>query len=801
MKFSLDWLREWIDLPDSVEELENRLTVAGLEIEEILRGGPDLSALRVGQVLEHGRHPDADRLSLCQVDLGEGDPLAIVCGAPNVAAGQKVAVATHGVTLPDGTRIKRSKIRGVVSNGMICSRRELGLGDESEGILVLADDAPVGAPLPQVLPAGDVVLDVEITPNRGDWVSMLGMAREVRAHFGGTLCMPPLDCSETGTPAQESVRVAVEDAAGCHRYVARVVRGVRVGPSPEWLQRRLEAAGLRAINNVVDVTNLVMLALGQPLHAFDLAKLRGGVVRVRAAATEEKIATLDGQTRQLTRDDLVIADDGGAIAIAGVMGGSDSEVTDATDDILIESAHFHPSRVRRTARRLGLHSDASYRFERGVDPEGTSRAASRAARLIQELAGGEIAPGAVEGVGDPPPRTTEIRLEPARANRLLGTDIDADAMIGLLARVDIVAEPAGEQLVCRPPSYRNDLHIPEDLVEEVARVHGYDRIEPTLPAGELAGASQPAARALQDAARDALCAAGLIELMTFSAFASEDLERLRLAEDDPRRRAVAIQNPIQAGMPLLRTTLVPSLLRAAQLNLARQLDAVRVFEVSRVFRARAAGELPEERLEAAALVAGEAAAGFWERSDVPLFFRAKGVAERLLEALQHDAAFRAGSDEPFLHPAVSGHFEVGGRRVCAVGDLHPETAAQYGIEAAAALVVVDLEALVELPTSPRRYAAVSLQPRARRDLAVLLDRDVPAGEVLEAIRRTAGSDLQDATMFDRYEGRGVAEGKVSVAFRLDFQRLDRAMTDAEVGKATDKVVRMLAKRFDGELRG
>lgn len=800
MKFSLGWLREWIDLPGSVEALEERLTVGGLEIEEVIAGGPDLSALRVGHVRERNPHPDADRLSVCTVDLGGDEPLEIVCGAPNVAAGQKVAVATHGVTLPDGTRIKRSKIRGVKSNGMICSRRELGLGDEHEGILVLDPEAPVGAPLPTALPPGDVVLDVEITPNRGDWVSMLGMAREVRAQFGGTLRLPPVDCPEEGPPAEDAVRIAVEDGEGCHRYVGRVVRGVRVGPSPAWLQERLESAGLRPVNNVVDVTNLVLLEFGQPLHAFDLARLRGGVVRVRAAEPEEKIETLDGQTRQLAAEDLVIADAGGAVAVAGVMGGAGSEVSEETRDVLIESAHFRPARVRRTARRLGLHTDASYRFERGVDPEGAGRAASRAARLIQELAGGSVARGAVEALGSPAPRTAEIRLDPARVNRLLGTELAADEMVALLARVDVEAGPSGGLLRCRPPVYRNDLHIPEDLVEEIARIHGYDRIGATLPGAALAGASQPAERALAHAARDGLCGAGLVELITFSACAPEDLDHLRLAPGDPRRRAVAIANPIQAGTPLLRTTLVPSLLRAARYNLARQQEAVRAFEVSRVFRARGAGELPEERLEAVALLAGEAGAGFWSRGDVPLFFHAKGVAERLLDGWGHPVAFRPGSDEPFLHPAVCGTFQVAGRDVAAVGELHPETAAAYELEGPVALVVVDLEGLGALPGATRRYAGVSSQPRVRRDLAVLLARDVAAGEVLEAIRASAGAALTGAAVFDRYEGRGVPEGKVSVAFRLDFQRPDRALTDAEVAKATDKVVRMISKRFGGELR-
>jgi phenylalanyl-tRNA synthetase beta chain len=423
MRVPLSWLAEWIDLPATPEALAERLTLAGLTVDRIERTGPDLSGLRVGSVLECARHPDAERLSVCRVDVGEGEPVEIVCGAPNVAAGQKVAVVLPGASLPDGTKIKKTKLRGVVSNGMICSERELGLGAGQEGILVLDPSARVGAPLAEAIRAGDAVLDVEITPNRGDWVSILGVAREVRAHFGGSLRLPPHAPQERGRPAAGSICISIDDPEGCRRYVGRVVRGVRVGPSPAWLRERLEAAGQRSKSNVVDVTNLVMLELGQPLHAFDLARVRGGEIRVRAATPGEKIRTLDGEIRALEPADLVIADAEGAVAIAGVMGGGDSEVGPATRDVLIEAAEFDPRRVRRSARRLGLHTEASYRFERGVDPEAVQRAADRAALLLAEIADGEVAAGAVVARGAEPERTREVRLDPARVNRLLGTEI------------------------------------------------------------------------------------------------------------------------------------------------------------------------------------------------------------------------------------------------------------------------------------------------------------------------------------------------------------------------------------------
>jgi phenylalanyl-tRNA synthetase beta chain len=800
MRVPLGWLSEWIPLPASVDELVERLTATGLEVEEILRTGPDLSGVRVGQVLERRAHPDADRLSVCRVDLGAGEPLEIVCGAPNVAAGQKVAVAALGSELPGGLRIKKSRIRGVVSNGMICSTRELGLGDDAEGILVLDPQAPVGAALPSVLATGETVLDVEITPNRGDWASLLGMAREVRASFGGTLRLPETKLRESGPPASEAVAIAIEDRAGCARYVGAVLRGVRIGPSPDWLVRRIEAAGFRAVNNVVDVTNLVMLEFGQPLHAFDLAKLRGGKVNVRAAEPGEKILTLDGHLRELARGDLVIADAEGAIALAGVMGGADSEVGATTRDVLLESAWFEPSRVRRSARRLGLASDASYRFERGVDPDGQRRAAERAARLIAEIAGGEVARDMIEVEGDPVAPADPIRLEPARVNRLLGSELSADEIRALLARVEVTALPTEpEALLCSPPRHRPDLRIAADLVEEVARIHGYDRIPSTLPAGALAGVSLPPRRAAREAVRSALVGAGLTELMTLPFVAADDAERLRLAPGDPRRRAVRVVNPIQAERPWLRTQLVSSLLRSAQANRTRQVDELRCFEIARVFRAGAAGALPDEPIEAVALLA-PGPPSLWRREPPPVFFEAKGVAERVLADCALEARFRGGEVEPFLHPGASGEFRLGRRRVAAVGELHPELAARFELDGPLALVIVDVDAIDAAGSAAPQAREVSRFPSVARDLAVLLGRDVAAGEVAEAIRVAGGPALQSVVVFDRFAGAGVPEGKVSVAFRLLFQRLDRTLTEAEVGQAMERVISMLAHRFAGELR-
>jgi phenylalanyl-tRNA synthetase beta chain len=800
MRLPLEWLAEWIDLPDE-DVLVERLDLGGFEDTLVEHAGPDLSALRVGHVLERGAHPNADRLSVCRVDVGDGETLEVVCGAPNVAAGQKVAFARTGTRLPDGTRLKKSKIRGVVSHGMICSARELGLGNDHAGILVLDPDAPVGAALSQVLKAGDGVLELGITPNRGDTASLLGVAREVRALLGGQIRPPETQPPETGTPAAETLRVYVDAPEACHLYVARVVRGVRPGPSPEWLQRRLEACGIRAIDCVVDVTNYVLMELGQPLHAFDLSTLRGGEVRVRWARPGEKLVTLDGETRELDADDLVIADAERAVALAGVMGGVDTEVSEGTLDVLIESAHFQPTSVRLSARRHGLRSEASYRFERGIDREGVRRAADRAARMLAELAGGRVAPGAVEVRGEAPPVTEEVRLEADRANRLLGTSLTSGEMRDLLERVGVTCqEPEPGVLVGRIPSHRNDLHVSQDLVEEVARIYGYERIPTTDPVARLSPVALPAQHALAERSRDALAAAGLIETVCFPFLAEADLAALRLAAGDRRRTPLRLVNPIREEEPCLRTLLLPSLLRVARQNLSRQADRVAVFEVSRAFLPRGGDALPEEPLQLAALLADSGAPRLWAPNPAPLFFQAKGVAERLLNQLGYVAAWRRGEPPPYLHPGASAALAVGEEVIGAVGELHPEVAAGFEIEVPCAVLELDLDALGRLPTPETRVREISRFPQVRRDLAVLVNRERPAAELQEAMHRAAGADCISVELFDRYEGRGVPEGRVSLAFRLVFQRSDRTLQDSDVTPAVERVVRMLAHRFGAELR-
>jgi phenylalanyl-tRNA synthetase beta chain len=484
------------------------------------------------------------------------------------------------------------------------------------------------------------------------------------------------------------------------------------------------------------------------------------------------------------------------------MGGAETEVRASTTDVLIESAHFAPVRVRRSARRLGLRTEASYRFERGIDREGVARAADRAARLLAELAGGTVSRGRVEARGEPAKQVGEIVLDPAHPGRLLGGAFSAETCVALLGRVGVQARLAADQkLHCSVPSWRNDLEIAQDLIEEIARIHGYDALEATLPSAVLAPVPVLPLRALGERARDALVALGLIEARFFPALFPEELDALRLPADHPLRRALRLANPIQGEGPLLCTTLLPGLLRAARRNLARQVDAVRLFEVARVFHARGPGELPDERLTAGALITGGERASLWApATPVPVFFEAKGAAERLLDELGQRATFVSGSDAPWLHPGASGELRRGDAVLCRFGELHPETAAAFGIAPACAVLELDLASLATRAAETPRYREVSPYPAVQRDLAVLLERAQPAGEVLDAIRKIAGQGLVSAAIFDRYEGKGIPEGRKSIAFRLVFQRLDRTLQDTEVGQAIERIVEMLRKRFGAELR-
>ncbi|HKJ23181.1 MAG TPA: phenylalanine--tRNA ligase subunit beta [Myxococcota bacterium] len=802
MRVPYEWLRELVAVPDGPEALAERLSLCALEVEEIER---PLAGVVVARLVETRPHPNADRLTLCTVDDGGEAPRSVVCGAKNMKAGDRVALATPGTELPGGLVIQKSKIRGEKSEGMLCAPDELGLGERHDGILILAGDAPVGEPAAGVLGLGSAVLEVALLPDRGDCASLFGLAREVASLYGLEAAPPDCRVAEKGGPVGEGVSVEVRDAARCPRYMARRVRGVAVGPSPEWLARRLLSVGARPINNVVDVTNLILHELGQPLHAFDAARIPGGRIVVRRATPGEPLTLLDGQAIELGEDDLVIADEARPIALAGVMGGADSAVSDATTDVILEAACFEPGTVRRTGRRHGLRSDSSYRFERGVDPDGVARALDRAAALLAEVAGGAVDAGAVDHWKrqERPP----IAFRPARVASFLGLDLDAAEVRRRLERVSLRVEGEGDTWSCHAPSWRWDLSEEADLLEEVVRLGGYAALPESLPAGAAAPPAPSPVRDTLERVREALRAEGYSECVNVAFQPAADLARLRLGEDDPRRsEAVPVANPIGEELALLRSTLWPGLLRGAQHNLRHGVDGLAHFEIARSFHGRLAKGLPNERRLVAAIAVPGASPGFWRAgegadADEAHFFDAKHALLAAARAAgAADVRLEPGDTGGHLHPGASGRAVAGKTLVGELGRLHPEVAAAFELPLGTVVFELDLDSLRGLGRPAPRYRPAPKFPSVQRDLALLVPEDVSAEGVEAEIRRAAGPRLEGVALFDRYVGKGIPEGRKSMAFRLTLRAADRTLQEKEITRITDKVVAALSRSLGAERR-
>lgn len=804
MRVSLDWLSDYVTLEQKPPELAEKLLNAGLEVGAIEDLAAGMEKVVVAEILTVAPHPRADRLSVCDVRALDKTH-HIVCGAKNMKPGDRVALALPGARLPNGLEIRKSRIRGEVSEGMICSEKELGFSDESAGIMILPADASVDAPLADCLDRNDTILDIELTPNRADCLSHLGVAREIAAISGAALRFPSFDTPEEGDDTGSITSVSIEDPERCPRYAARIIRGVKVGPSPDWLVARLEKVGVRPINNVVDVTNYVLFELGQPLHAFDLATLEERRIVVRRARAGEPFVTLDGVERKLDTDDLVIGDAKRPVAIAGVMGGEASEVREGTTDILLESAYFTPGGIRRTARRHGLKSEASHRFERGCDPEMVVRASNRAAALLAELTGGHVASGILDAYPAPVARTA-ITLDPARANALLGIALSADAMVDYLWRLGIEANISKGMIKAEAPSWRPDLRIAVDLIEEVARLYGYDQIPATLPRSPAQGGASQPVRRIETAAREVFTGFGFHEAITYSFVSPDWPDRLKLESDDPRRSLLRLRNPLREDQAAMRTSLIPGLLLAAQRNLRRDHASVRLFEVGKVFFDRSAKELPDENLMLGAVLCGEGRPGYWGKGTPADFYDAKGVVEALLDRLSvQGARFVAEGVSPYLHPGFSACVQWEKGRLGELGCIHPGIAEALELPENLYLVDLDLgEVLRAAGAQTGGFKALPRFPAARRDIAVVVDDHIEAGELVERIRSISDGDFQAALreiqVFDVYRGEGIPAGKKSIALRLAYRSEERTLRDSEVSAFQDRVLSRLADELGAELR-
>jgi phenylalanyl-tRNA synthetase beta chain len=847
MDISYRWLQRYVDVDLGPEALAERLTMAGLEVDDVASAGRPLDGVVVGEVKAVREHPDADRLVLCDVDLGDGEPVQIACGAPNVAAGQKAPVATVGTTLalpedgadgPDArteVTVEARTIRGEASHGMICAEDELGLSRDHSGIMVLDADAEVGRPFAEYLrergiEPDDARLDVELTPNRPDAASHVGVARDVAALTDTPLELPPVSVPDEGGAAAERVDVELRDAEACPRYAAMVVRGVAVGPSPLWLRRRLTAIGVRPRNNIVDVTNFVLHECGQPLHAFDLDRLRGDRIVVRTAEDEETVTTLDDVERTVPAGTLLICDAERPVAVAGIMGGANTEVQAGTTDVLIESAYFDPSTIRRAAKALGMQTDSSYRFERGVDRDGQRWAAARAAALMAEVGGGTVVPGCVDAHPDPPAART-VALRPDRLREVTGTSIPAKEAARLLeaigfdvARQASAAGNAGaplgadpDALQCTVPTWRPDVTIEEDLIEEVMRLYGYDRIpEPdTIPIPSAPPTERPG-ETLRRQTRDLLRGRGYREVYTNSMLRRDRAERFNVSLDGtPAPPIVETKNPISQEMAALRPRLLPGALEVVRFNRNHGHRALRVFEFGRVFRQAAADEAPvvegyHEHEALLVAVSGPHAPTGWDTDPRSVdIFDLKGLVETVLEDLRvPDVAMtprdgvEAGSDGPApiaQHPidVTAGDVHLG-----TIARVHDETAAAFDLDEAPVYAAeLNWDAVVEraAPEMGRSVEPVSRFPVVERDLAVLVGEDQPVGPMLDAIREAGRPLLRAADVFDVYAGEGVEDGRKSVAFTLRFGA-DRTLTDAEVDEQIDAVVDALDRRAGATLR-
>jgi phenylalanyl-tRNA synthetase beta chain len=801
MRISLDWLKAYVDVDLPAEDLAHRLTLAGLEVGAVERRGEGIEDVVVGQVLERGPHPNADRLSLCRVTDG-AETYDIVCGATNMQPGDRVALARVGARLPGGVEIRKAKIRGQTSLGMMCSSRELGLGDDHSGIMILPAKAPLGSRVIDVLGLPDAILEVEITPNRPDCLSVVGVAREVAALTGAPLRIPEPCVPEEGDPVGPQTSVEIRDPDLCPRYAARIVRGIRLGPSPLWMQRRLESAGVRAINNAVDVTNYVLLELGHPLHAFDLHRLAGERIVVQRAGAGEVFRTLDGQDRTLDGEALVICDGERAVALAGIMGGLNSEVYDDTVDVLLESAYFLPSNIRATSKRLGLRTEASYRFERGTDIEGLRRALDRAAELLVELAGGVVA----KGVWDAYPKPRTPAVVPLRASKLssvLGVAVSADEAARHLESLGIpVVDRDADGLRAEIPTHRVDLEREIDLIEEVARVRGYDSIPVSLPRVPMTCDAPPPRWSLAERSRDALAALGLREAITLSFVDPAEDERVGLPEGSPLRAKVALANPLSRETAVLRTSLLPGLLRAVGLNARRQVRDARLFEVGRTFHPLEGQPLPQEALRAAAVLAGRRhPLGWWSGADAVDFYDAKGVVEAFLRRLGvEQARFEPAPHLPWLHPGRAARVLAGERELGWVGQVHPDRLDPYEIPGPAVAFELSVEDVGAVAEGTGHFRGLARFPSVERDLAIVVDRGVSAQAALDAVGAVASPLVRAAVLFDAFEGGRLPEGKVSLAIRVTFRADDRTLTEAEVEDVEALILRRLESQVGARLR-
>ncbi|MBD7935618.1 phenylalanine--tRNA ligase subunit beta [Cytobacillus sp. Sa5YUA1] len=804
MYVSYKWLQEYVDLSGiTPEELAEKITKSGIEVEGVETLDEGIKGVVVGYVSEKEKHPSADKLNICQVDLGDGELVQIICGAPNVDKGQKVAVATVGAVLPGNFKIKKAKLRGEASNGMICSLQELGFESKlvakeySEGIYVFPADTELGTNALEQLHRDDQVLELGLTPNRADCQSMLGVAYEVAAILGKDVKLPQPKVETVSERAADYITVKVEAADDNPLYVAKVIKNVKIAPSPLWLQARLTAAGIRPHNNVVDITNYILLEYGQPLHAFDYDRLGSKEILVRRANQGEKITTLDDAERELTTDHLVITNGEVPVALAGVMGGANSEVGNETTTVLLESAYFTGGAIRKSSKDHGLRSEASARYEKGVDPQRIRPAAERAAQLLTQYAGGEVLEGSVE--------VDTLKVEPAvisitidKINRVLGTTLSVSEANNILERLQFTTVVEENEMTVTVPTRRGDITIEEDLVEEVGRLYGYDNLTSTLPGGTASAGSLTPYQKKRRIVRQYLEGAGLYQAITYSLTSAEKAQNYCLEVREPIKLAM----PMSEERSVLRLSLIPHLLEVLKYNSARQIDATAVYETGSVFLSTAKNELPEEKEHLAAAITGLWELHQWQGEKKPVdFFVLKGILEGLFSklGLLEQITF-AKLEKDGLHPGRSAEVFLNETSIGFIGQVHPNVEKELDLKETY-VFELSLEKLLHAEMNPLRYEAIPRYPSITRDIALVVDQTTTAQALSTVIREAGGKLLKDVHVFDLYEGDRMEEGKKSIAYSLKYFDPERTLTDEEVVKTHDKVLKALEEKAGAVLRG
>lgn len=811
MQVSIKWLKDYIDFTETPEQLADKLTMAGIPVENVVDPGEGLEKVVTGRIEKLEPHQNSDHLQICTMNVGLAENIIIVTGAQNVAEGQVVPVAMVGAHLPNGMKISKGKLRGVASSGMLCSAQELKLDleklpeEQKTGIFILPSDTPVGIPAKDVLGLNDVVLEFELTANRADCFSVFGLVREIAAITGNKPHFPEIKVNEDdNTKLNDIFSVEIADPDLCSRFSTRMLKNVKIGPSPEWMQQRLEGAGIRSINNVVDVTNFVMIELGHPMHAYDYDKITGKKLIARRAIEGEELHTLDDTSRKAKGEMLVIADSEKAAGLAGIMGGFETEITDTTTTVVLESADFYGPCIRRTARACGLSSEASGRFERGVDSETTIKALDRAAQLLQEMGACTVCEGIVD-VYPNPKQANYVTFTPEQINNHLGTNIAKDVMLNIITSVGFdVTKDENDEITVKVPSWRNDVTCMADISEEIARLHGFDKIKSTLPNGVSMQGTQSAKQTFIDKVKASLSSQGLYETISFALTNEETFNKLNIPQDSPLRRAVPIMNPLSDEYPLVRTTLLSSIFDNLARNLARKNDDVALFEVGSVFfpKALPVTELPDEVVKIAGAITGRRNAQGWNQTnDMVDFYDAKGIIEELFANLRVTRYTVEAGTHYAMHPGKTALFKKGRDVIATVGEVHPAVLSAYGITKPVYIFELDATTVMKYMAKDLKYKALPKYPATSRDLAMLVDVDVNAADIEKAMTKAAGQNLTQITLFDVYTGKQVEEGQKSLAFSLTFQSNDKTLTDAEIDPAIEKIVAKLQKDFNANLRG